>query len=212
MRYRWAVLAAGTTTQASFSAITIGLAVLAPVLREEFHLSLGKIGILSATWVGALVKLLPWGLAVHRYGERVVLTLGLAGCAACLGSARAPGEGEAMWIRRVVPNIRGENLDESRVFYTEVIGLEHGMDLGWIIGFVSPTNETAQLQVIREDASAPVAPDVTIEVGDVDTVHAQAVAHGAEIVYPPTEEAFGVRRFFVRDPNGAVINVMQHLE
>ena len=117
-----------------------------------------------------------------------------------------------MWIRRVVPNIRGERLDESRRFYTEVIGLEHGMDLGWIIGFASPTNETAQLQVIREDASAPVTPDVTIEVGDVDAVHARAVAHGAEIVYPPTEEAFGVRRFFVRDPNGAVINVMQHLE
>ena len=117
-----------------------------------------------------------------------------------------------MWVRRIVPNIKGENLDESRHFYTEVIGLEQGMDLGWIVGFASPTNETAQLQVIREDASAPVTPDVTIEVGDVDAVHARAVAHGAELVYPPTDEPWGVRRFFVRDPNGAVINVMQHTE
>ena len=117
-----------------------------------------------------------------------------------------------MWVRRIVPNIKGDRLDESRVFYTEVIGLEHGMDLGWIVGFVSPTNETAQLQVISKDETAPVHPDVSIEVADVDLVHARALAHGAEIVYPPTDEPWGVRRFFVRDPNGAVINVMQHME
>src|SRR3970282_1902471 len=112
-----------------------------------------------------------------------------------------------MWIRRVVPNIKGDRLDESRRFYTEVIGLEHGMDLGWIIGFASPTNETAQLQGSREAPSAPVTPDVTIEVGDVDAVHARAVAHGAELVYPPTDEPWGVRRFFVRDANRGVLNV-----
>ena len=33
---------------------------------------------------------------------------------------------------------------------------------------------------------------------------------GAEIVYPLTEEDWGLRRFFVRDPNGAVINVTEH--
>jgi sugar phosphate permease len=62
--------------------------VLVPVLRAEYGLSLGEIGLLlSAEWVGALVTLLPWGLAADRYGERVVLPLGLAGCAACLVGA-----------------------------------------------------------------------------------------------------------------------------
>ncbi len=117
-----------------------------------------------------------------------------------------------MRIRRIVPDIKSENLDESRRFYTEVIGLEHAMDLGWIIGFASPSNPTAQLQVIREDATAPVHPDVSIEVEDVDAVHANALVRGAEIVHPLTDEPWGVRRFFVRDPNGAVINVMAHLE
>jgi uncharacterized glyoxalase superfamily protein PhnB len=56
-----------------------------------------------------------------------------------------------------------------------------------------------------------VHPDVTIEVDDVDAVHARAVASGAEIVHPLTDEPWDVRRFFVRDPNGAVINVMQHV-
>jgi len=117
-----------------------------------------------------------------------------------------------MRIRRIVPDIRGERLDESRRFYTEVIGLEQGMDLGWIIGFASPSNPTAQLQVISSDATASVHPNVSIEVEDVEAVHAKAVAHGAEIVHPLTDELWGVRRFFVRDPNGAVINVMTHLE
>jgi catechol 2,3-dioxygenase-like lactoylglutathione lyase family enzyme len=117
-----------------------------------------------------------------------------------------------MRIRRIVPDIKGKRLEESRRFYTEVIGLEHSMDLGWIIGFASPSNPTAQLQVISEDATALVHPDVSIEVEDVDAVHAKALAYGGEIVHPLTDEPWGVRRFFVRDPNGAVINVMTHLE
>ncbi len=39
---------------------------------------------------------------------------------------------------------------------------------------------------------------------DVDDVHSRAVDAGAEIVYPLTDEDWGLRRFFVRDPNGAV--------
>jgi sugar phosphate permease len=82
------VLAAGTAAQASLAATGIGLPVLVPVLREEYGLSLREIGVLlSAEWVGALITLLPWGLAADRYGERVVLVLGLSGCAACLAGA-----------------------------------------------------------------------------------------------------------------------------
>jgi len=89
------VLAAGTLSQASFSAITVGLAVLAPQLRVEFGLSLGQVGVLlSAAWLGALPTLLLWGLAADRYGERLVLALGLLASAVCLvGAALAPSFG-----------------------------------------------------------------------------------------------------------------------
>jgi sugar phosphate permease len=93
VRYRWAVLAGGTAAAASAAALFVtGLPVLAPTLREEFELSLGEIGVLlAAAWVGSTVTLLPWGLAADRFGERVVLALGLLGCAACLlGAAYAP--------------------------------------------------------------------------------------------------------------------------
>ena len=88
MRYRWAVLGAGTFAQAGYSAITVGLAVLAPVLRDEYGLSLGQVGaLLSAAWVGSVLTLFPWGIAADRFGERIVLTAGLTGCAAFLFAA-----------------------------------------------------------------------------------------------------------------------------
>jgi uncharacterized glyoxalase superfamily protein PhnB len=63
---------------------------------------------------------------------------------------------------------------------------------------------------MKLDIKAHVHPDVSIEVDDVEAVYDRARASGAEIVYPLTAEDWGLRRFFVRDPNGAVINVTQH--
>jgi uncharacterized glyoxalase superfamily protein PhnB len=53
-------------------------------------------------------------------------------------------------------------------------------------------------------------PNMSIEVADVDAVHAKAVALGLPIVYPVTDEPWGVRRFFVADPNGVIINILSH--
>ena len=116
-----------------------------------------------------------------------------------------------MSIRRIKPNIRSEHFDESREFYCDVIGLASDEELDWILFFSSPDDPKLQLSVMKLDVTAGVHPDVTIEVDDVDAVHARAVASGAEIVHPLTDEPWDVRRFFVRDPNGAVINVMQHV-
>jgi len=116
-----------------------------------------------------------------------------------------------MEIRRIVPNLKASApLERSRQFYEGVIGLELAMDLGWIVTFRSRSNATAQVSVLVNDASAPVHPDVSIEVEDVDALYRKAEAAGAEIVHPLTDEPWGVRRFFVRDPNGAVINVLAH--
>lgn len=115
-----------------------------------------------------------------------------------------------MSIRRVVPDLRTEQIAESRDFYTQVLGMDVTMDMGWIVFLVSPSNPTAQVQLMTHDATAPVVPNVTVEVQDVDAVHADAVRFGAQIVYPLTDEPWGVRRFFVADPSGTVINVMTH--
>ena len=116
-----------------------------------------------------------------------------------------------MAVKRIKPNILSSRFEESRSFYQDVVGLQGGEGLDWILFFGTDKREV-QLSVMALDIKAHVHPDVSIEVDDVDDVHARAVAAGAEIVYPLTDEEWGLRRFFVRDPNGAVINVTQHAE
>jgi predicted enzyme related to lactoylglutathione lyase len=115
-----------------------------------------------------------------------------------------------MDIRRIVMDIHSENFDENRNFYENLIGLELGMDLGWIMTFGSPSNPTAQLTIIKKDQTASVNPNLTVEVADVEAVYAKAISMGFEIIHPLTNEPWGVRRFFVVDPNGKVVNVMSH--
>ncbi len=114
-----------------------------------------------------------------------------------------------MSVRRVVPNIRSEAQQESRSFYG-LLGLEQVMNQGWIMTLASPSNPTAQVSVMTYDKTAPVVPELSVEVDDVDAAYAVMRETGAEIVHPLQDEEWGVRRFFVRDPNGRVVNVLSH--
>ncbi|MFG2754029.1 VOC family protein [Streptomyces xanthophaeus] len=115
-----------------------------------------------------------------------------------------------MPVRRVVPNVRSEAAQESREFYG-LLGFEEVMDLGWIMTLASPSAPGAQISFMTADRTAPVNPDMSIEVDDVDAAHEAMRAQGAEIVHPLQDEEWGVRRFMVRDPNGQVVNVLAHL-
>ncbi|MER7968632.1 VOC family protein [Streptomyces sp. NPDC096080] len=117
-----------------------------------------------------------------------------------------------MTVRRVVPDIRVGSEEEMRAgkdFYA-TLGLEEAMDLGWVSTLASPSNPTAQITFSLRDRTAPVDPDLSVEVADVDEVYARCRARGAEIVHDLRDEEWGVRRFFVRDPTGRVVNVVSH--
>lgn len=114
-----------------------------------------------------------------------------------------------MSVRRVVPDIRTEAMEESRDFYV-LLGLEEVMNQGWVITLASPSQPTAQITLLRHDETSAIVPDLSIEVDDVDAVYAGVSGRGAEIVHPLRDETWGVRRFFVIDPNGRVVNVMSH--
>ena len=116
-------------------------------------------------------------------------------------------------IRRIVPNISTERMDESVKFYTEFVGLNVVMDMGWIVTLASPNNPTAQLSLIKADSPGNNQSfSITIEVADVVASHAKAVSLGLCINYPLTDEPWGVRRFGVTDPNGLSINIMSHIK
>ena len=75
-----------------------------------------------------------------------------------------------MGVKRIKPNILSERFDESRAFYNDVIGLDGGEGLDWILFFGTDQPEV-QLSVMKLDIKAHVHPDVSIEVDDVDAVH-----------------------------------------
>jgi uncharacterized glyoxalase superfamily protein PhnB len=100
-------------------------------------------------------------------------------------------------------------------FYIDFLGMELAMDMGWILTFVSKENTTAQISIFRNNKDKPLDNSgvfLSIEVADIDTWYEQAKAKNIEIMYPITNEDWGVRRFFVRDPNGVTINLLAHLE
>jgi catechol 2,3-dioxygenase-like lactoylglutathione lyase family enzyme len=118
-----------------------------------------------------------------------------------------------MSTHRIVTDLHAAEPAAADAFCTDVLGLEKVMDQGWVVTYAAPGNPAAQLTFLTHDASAPVAPDVSVEVDDVDAAHAAAQAAGYEIVHPLTDEPWGVRRFFVREPaSGAVVNVLAHQE
>ena len=94
-RYRWTILALGTGAQTAYSAVFLGIPVLAPALQNEYDLDLTQVGLaIAAANAGSVFTLLAWGLLADRVGERVVLAAGLAGCGAgLLVAAFAPSFG-----------------------------------------------------------------------------------------------------------------------
>jgi MFS family permease len=87
-RYKWVVLAVGTVAQASTAAYFLGLAAVTPALRAYYGTGVAGVGaLIGVTSVGLIATLVAWGAATDRFGERGVMTVGLAGAAAALGAA-----------------------------------------------------------------------------------------------------------------------------
>ena len=116
-----------------------------------------------------------------------------------------------MAVRRIVANIAADDPVRARAFYEQLLGLKPVMDLGWIRTLASDEGQPMpQVSVMSEGGSGTPVPDISIEVDDVDEIYASAVEAGFEIVYAITDEPWGVRRFFVRDPFGKIVNILSH--
>jgi predicted enzyme related to lactoylglutathione lyase len=116
-------------------------------------------------------------------------------------------------IRRIVPNIYSDQIEESKEFYLDFLRMDLVMDLGWILTFASKENPTAQINIFKNEGTE--SPDnksvfISIEISDVDNMYERAEKMSCKIVYKLTNESWGVRRFFVKDPNGATINLLAH--
>ena len=115
-----------------------------------------------------------------------------------------------MSTERITPDLTCQSLPLAARFYQEVLGLEPVMDHGWIMTLADPRKPHCQISLMTHDETAPGNPAVSIQVDDVDAAYSAAVRAGAEVVHPLTDEPWGVRRFFIRDPDGHVLNILSH--
>ena len=116
-----------------------------------------------------------------------------------------------MRVTGINANLPVADIAAVRDFYTDYLGLSvEEFNLGWVARYRSPSGE-ASVQLVTRDATAPHDSVISVHVGaGVDEAYAEANRRGYEIVHPLTDEAWGVRRFFVRAPDGNVINMTSH--
>jgi catechol 2,3-dioxygenase-like lactoylglutathione lyase family enzyme len=116
-----------------------------------------------------------------------------------------------MRVTGIIANLPVADIAAARDFYTDYLGLSaEEFNLGWVARFRSPEGGAA-VQLVTRDATAPADSVISVHVGSgVDAAYAEAKRRGYEIVHPLTDETWGVRRFFVRAPDGTVINIVSH--
>jgi len=115
-----------------------------------------------------------------------------------------------MRVIEIIADLHVTDLDAARGFYTEYLGLSaEEFNLGWVARYTSPQSGI-NVQLMTRDATAPEDPVISVRVDDIDAAYSQARERGYEIVHPLTTEQWGVTRFFVRAPDGNVLNVVQH--
>ena len=113
-----------------------------------------------------------------------------------------------MTVRRIMPYHESRDFEATRAFYTRVIGLEEGNFGGGYIGFGS-----GQAQVLFAPPGVSRCCPTWASTSLARSRRRGACRSGEaghEVIYGPVDEPWGVRRFFVRDPDGVVISVLAH--
>jgi catechol 2,3-dioxygenase-like lactoylglutathione lyase family enzyme len=115
-----------------------------------------------------------------------------------------------MQVKRIVANVSTPDPSRAGVFYKDVLGLDLLMDHGWLQTYGNQNDMQVQVSFASEGGSGTPVPDLSIEVDEVDTALERMTAAGFAVTYGPVDEPWGVRRFFVRDPFGRLVNILSH--
>jgi catechol 2,3-dioxygenase-like lactoylglutathione lyase family enzyme len=109
-------------------------------------------------------------------------------------------------------DLRVADIEEAKKFYTDYLGLStESFNLGWVARYVSPAGGAA-VQLLTNDAAAAENPSISVFTDDVESAYEEARSLGYEIVHPLSREKWGPYRFFVRSPDGTVINIVEHVD
>ena len=115
-----------------------------------------------------------------------------------------------MQVKRIVANIATEDVAPAQRFYRGILGLDVLMDHGWLVAYGSAEKMTVQVGVATEGGSGTPVPDLSIEVDDLEEALRRIKKAQVKIEYGPADEPWSVRRFYVRDPFGKLVNILMH--
>lgn len=115
-----------------------------------------------------------------------------------------------MQVKRIVSNIAVADMAAVRHFYETLLGLDVLMDMDWIVTLGPGQPMQTQISLMTQGGSGTPVPALSIEVDDVDEALKRMRDAGIRIEYGPADEPWGVRRFYVRDPAGTLINILAH--
>lgn len=114
----------------------------------------------------------------------------------------------AVAVTRIVANLTAPDPMGLAQFYAEVFELDLPLDMGWIAFLTQGSTQSIELHTASQGGSGTELPVISIGVDDLEAAEASVRAAGAEVVYGPVSEAWGLRRFFFRDPAGNIVNVV----
>lgn len=115
-----------------------------------------------------------------------------------------------MKVKRIVANFSASAPEAVDSFYRNILGLELAMDHGWIRTYAGSSKSAVQVSFASGGGSNTPVPDLSIEVDDLAEALQRVRDAGIPVEYGPVSESWGVRRFYVRDPIGKLVNILQH--
>ncbi|MCB8985067.1 MAG: VOC family protein [Ardenticatenaceae bacterium] len=119
-----------------------------------------------------------------------------------------------MTITRIIPEVRSNNLAETRDFYTGILGLVIDMEEGDFLMMSSPANTSAQL-IVNDNGHVGLPPGFAVDVGNtqqLQQIYQSVIDRGLPIVEPLADKPWGIRRFSVIDPTGVRVTVISHID
>lgn len=119
-------------------------------------------------------------------------------------------------ITDIFPAICAGDVAATRDFYVDVFGFGVIFDSGWYVQLEAPGGSGRQIGIVERDHTSvpaafrrePAGVLVSIEVDDVDDVHARVVAAGLPLPLSLRDETFGQRHFMTTDPSGTLVDVI----
>lgn len=116
-----------------------------------------------------------------------------------------------MAVRRIIANLKAPEPMALARFYADLFGFELPLDMGWITFLEAGGTQKVELHAASQGGSGTDLPVISMAVDDLVEAEAAVRGAGAEVIYGPVREPWGIRRFYFRDPAGNLVNIVTHI-